>query len=164
MRGFIILLLGVATSLMVGCGSASPGVTDVEATPTLRSETGGIGQILHDAAPGAVVAGIIDSCTWEATAAGGPVELNVSFTVANKSKQDVWTTFRIQDSSGTMYRPAGRASEISVDVGAKESRSIHTGKFEVGAQDVDLIISARQLGQTQRVIKEIVPLDQCTQR
>ena len=63
-----------------------------------------------------------------------------------------------------MYRPGGRASEISVDAEERESRTIHTGKFTVGAEDVELIISARQLGKVQRVIKEVVPLDQCTRR
>lgn len=170
----LLLRLAVAATFAVGCGSSSPSVPGdagssgspgaVDPTPTLRSETGGIGQILHDAAPKEVVEGIIDSCTWEPSAAGGPVELNLSFTVVNNSKQAVWTTFRMQNSSGTMYRPAGRASEISVDVGGRESRTIHTGKFPVGAEDVELIISARQLGKVQRVLKEVVPLDQCTQR
>ena len=157
MRGMTALFLGlaVAASLVLGCGSVSPSVPEdasnlsspdaVDAKPALRSETGGVDKILFEAEPGTVVQGIIDSCTWKASAAGGPVEVNLSFTVVNNSKQAVWTTFRIQDSSGTMYRPAGRASEISVEVGESESRTIHTGKFPEGAEDLDLIISARQL-------------------
>ena len=167
----LLLQLAVAASIGVGCGSSSlsapedagnsgsPGAVDV--TPTPRSETGGIGQILRPAPPGEVVEGIIDSCTWEPSAVGGPVELNLSFTVINNSKQGVWTTFRMENSDGIMYRPGGRASEISVDVGGTESRTIHTAKFPIGAEDLDLIISARQLGKSQRVVKEIIPLDQC---
>ncbi len=170
----LFLRLAVGTLFVVGCGSSSlsapkdasdsgsPGAVD--ATPTPRSETGGIGQILRESPPKEVVEGIIDSCTWEPGAVGGPVELNLSFTVVNNSKQEVWTTFRLQNSSGTMYRPGGRASEISVNVGGRESRTIHTAKFPLGAEDVDLIVSARQLGKSQRVIKEVIPLDQCTQR
>ena len=138
----LFLRLAVGTLFVVGCGSSSlsapkdasdsgsPGAVD--ATPTPRSETGGIGQILRESPPKEVVEGIIDSCTWEPGAVGGPVELNL---------RESRTTFRLQNSSGTMYRPGGRASEISVNVGGRESRTIHTAKFPLGAEDVDLIVS-----------------------
>ncbi len=83
----LFLRLAVGTLFVVGCGSSSlsapkdasdsgsPGAVD--ATPTPRSETGGIGQILRESPPKEVVEGIIDSCTWEPGAVGGPVELNL---------------------------------------------------------------------------------------
>ena len=177
MKGAAKLLLSaaVAALLVVACGNSSPAVPEdasntpsagaVDGTPTLtpRSETGGLGQVMRPSTPGEVVAGIIDSCTWEPPESGGPVELNLSFTIVNNSKKSVWTTFRVQDSSGTMYRPGGTASEVTVNVGEMGSRTIHTDKFPVGAEDLQLIISARQLGERHRRVKETVPLGQCAQ-
>ena len=164
MKGMALLLLplAVATLFVVACGSSSPaapadsGDTVAPAAsdpkPTARSETGGVGQLLERAETGEVLAAIIDSCTWEPVETGGPVELNLSFSVVNNSKKSVWSTFRVQNSSGKMYRPGGTASELTVNIGETGSRTIHTDKFPVGSEDLRLIISGRQLGEVHRVV------------
>ena len=175
MKGTTMLLLplAVATLFLVSCGNSSPAAPSdtrgavapaaPDVKPTARSETGGVGQLLEPAEAGEVVAVIIDSCTWEPVEAGGPVELNLSFSVVNNSKKSIWSTFRVQNSSGKMYRPGGTASELTVNIGETGSRTIHTGKFPVGSEDLRLIISGRQLGEVHRVVKEEVALDKCTQ-
>ena len=67
------------------------------------------------------------------------------------------------NSSGAMYRPGGTGSELTVQIGETDSKSIHTDKFDLGAGDLKLIVSSRQLGERHRVVKEEVPLDNCTQ-
>ena len=171
MSTILLIQLALAAAFLVGCGSSSPSVAEVtsdsvtpgalDATPTPRSFTES-GRPIHNAAAGVSIEGIIDSCTWEPRASGGPVELNLSFSVVNKTKEEVTTTFRIQDGSGAMYRPAGRGNEIGLEAGATDSRTIHTGKFPVGAEDVDLIISAMISGGQLRRVKEVIPLDGCT--
>ena len=162
--------------LAAACGGTAPAAAPAaEATqppaaeaasggsPEARSETGGVGQVLEKAKAGEVVSAVIDSCTWEPAEAGGPVGLNLTFSVVNNSKKQAWTTFRIMNSTGTMYRPGGTGSELTVDVGETGSKAIFTDKYDVGSDDLTLIVSARQLGETHRVVKEEVPLDNCTQ-
>ena len=161
--------------LAAACGGTAPAAEPVaEATQApateaasgggteARSETGGLGQMLEKAKTGEVVEAVIDSCTWGPEEAGGPVGLNMTFSVVNNSKKQAWTTFRVMNSTGTMYRPGGTGSELTVNIGEKGSKTIFTDKYDVGSDDLTLIVSARQLGETHRVVKEEIPLDNCT--
>ena len=162
--------------LVAACGGTAPAAAPVaEATQApaaeaasgssteARSETGGMGQVLEKAKAGEVVSAVIDSCTWEPADAGGPVGLNLTFSVVNNSKKQAWTTFRVMNSTGTMYRPGGTGSELTVNVGETGTKTIFTDKYDVGSDDLTLIVSARQLGEMHRVVKEELPLDNCAQ-
>ena len=89
--------------------------------------------------------------------------LNLTFSVVNNSKKQAWTTFRVMNSTGTMYRPGGTGSELTVNLGETGSKTIFTDKYDVGSDDLTLIVSARQLGETHRVVKEEIPLDNSRQ-
>ena len=170
-------VLGVMAALMItACGGtapAAPAASEATAAPEAltptgvsaeaRSETGGVGQVLEKAKAGEIVTVAIETCSWGHPEGGGPNGLNLTFSVSNNSKKIAWTTFRVMNSTGTMYRPGGTGSELTVQVGETGSKTMHTDKFDVGAADLKLIVSSRQLGESHRVVKEEVPLDNCTQ-
>ena len=166
-------VLGVMAVLLVtACGGTAPAAPAATAAPEAlaptgvsaeaRSETGGVGQVLEKAKAGEIVTVAIENCSWGPPEGGGPVGLNLTFSVSNNSKKVAWTTFRVMNSAGTMYRPGGTGSELTVQVGETGSKTLHTDKFDVGAADLKLIVSSRQLGESHRVVKEEVPLDNCT--
>ena len=163
----------VAAVLFVACGGSAPAASDATTGPeapvstevgaVARSETGGLGQVMEKAKSGEIVSVVIDQCSWGPPEGGGTDGLNLTFSVINNSKKIAWTTFRVMNSSGAMYRPGGTGSELTVQIGETGSKSIHTDKFDLGAGDLKLIVSSRQLGERHRVVKEEVPLDNCTQ-
>ena len=164
MKGIATFLLPLAAILMVACGSSAPAVpadTSNSVAPVTAA-----GRSLK-ALAGKILETTVDSCTWESSEAGGQVELNVSFSVVNKSEEPIMTTFRVQNSSGTIYRRGGTASDIFVNPGETGNGTIQTGKFPVDAKDLSLIISKRgrpaAKGIPDRIFNEVVPLDQCTQ-
>ena len=168
-----IALGAVMAMLLVACGGSAPAASDATMGPEAlastevgamaRSETGGLGQIMEKAQSGEIVSVVIDDCSWGPPEGGGTDGLNLTFSVINNSKKIAWTTFRVMNGSGTMYRPGGTGSELTVQIGETGSRTIHTDKFDLGAGDLKLIVSSRQLGEQHRVVKEEVPLDNCTQ-
>ena len=163
----------VAAMLLVACGGSAPAASDAtkgseasastEVGAMARSETGGLGQIMEKAQSGEIVSVVIDDCSWGPPKGGGADGLNLTFSVINNSKKIAWTTFRVMNASGTMYRPGGTGSELTVQIGETSSKTIHTDKFDLGAGDLKLIVSSRQLGERHRVVKEEVPLDNCIQ-
>ena len=56
----------------------------------------------------------IDSCTWEPVEAGGPVELNLTFTIVNNAVESLFATYRVQNSKGSLFRPKGSDSSITI--------------------------------------------------
>ena len=169
------VLVILAALLVTACGGsapAEPSGSDATAAPEsqassqgnveARSETGGVGQVLEKAKAGEIVSVVIESCSWGPPEGGGANGLNLTFSVINNSKKIAWTTFRVMNSSGTMYRPGGTGSELTVQVGETGNKTLQTDKFEVGADDLNLIVSSRQLGEQHRVVKEEVPLNNCT--
>ena len=166
----------VAAMLLVACGGSAPAASEApdaatgpeapastEVSAMARSETGGLGQIMEKAQSGEIVSVVIDDCSWGLPEGGGTDGLNLTFSVINNSKKIAWTTFRVMNGSGAMYRPGGTGSELTVQIGETGSETIHTDKFDLGAGDLKLIVSSRQLGEQHRVVKEEVPLDNCTQ-
>ena len=101
----------------------------------------------------------IDSCTWEANEAGGPVELNVTFSVLRLGPESLFATFRVHDKNNTslLYRPTGFDSGLTAGPGETTTKSLHTSKFPVGSPDLELVIS----GQRRKTVT--FPLDNCTQ-
>ena len=171
----MMLLASTALIFAAACGGSTPGATaaatgDASATPGVGSG-GGIpegrqqvyqfstGRVGDRAAFGRLVT--IDRCTWKPEEAGGPVQLNVTFTVLNEESVQRYARYRVQNSKGTIYRDTAGGSStdssITVKAGETVSRTFHTTKFPVGSQDLTLIFSdsGRQ--------SLNVPLDLCTQ-
>ena len=101
----------------------------------------------------------IQSCTWEPSEPGGPVELNVSFTVVNNAPESLFATFLIRDQidPGPFYKPPESKSALTVYTVESDNRTFHTGKFPVGSETLNLVIAG------QRRTTENIPLDNCTQ-
>ena len=101
----------------------------------------------------------INSCAWEAAEAGGPVELNVSFTVLNNAQESLFATYLVRDSTnpGLFYKPSGFDSSLTVYTGETGERTLRTDKFPVGSETLQLVIAG------QRRTTENVPLNQCVQ-
>ena len=173
MRGMALLpvLVAIAVMFVAGCGGAAseadeqsgaggagsgvaPGVQITPAKP--RISGGETGQRVR---PPSQLGITIDSCTWEPSEAGGPVELNVSFTVVNNAPENLFATFLIRDqiNPGLFYKPPGSKSALLVNTGEKDSRKFSTGKFPVGSETLNLVIAG------QRRTTENIPLDNCTQ-
>lgn len=173
MTALTILLASTALIFAAACGSSAPGAAatptqDVNATPGVQQ--GGnlpkareqvyqftTGRVGDRAAFGRVVT--IDSCTWEPREAGGPVQLNVAFSVLNLESVQRYARYRVQNSTGTIFRDTGSRSDSSITVkgGDTVSRTFHTTKFPVGSQDLSLVFT--DAGRKSLT----VPLDQCTQ-
>lgn len=99
----------------------------------------------------------IDSCTWEPVEVGGPVELNLTFTIQNNAPESLFATYRVQDGKGNIFRPKGFDSSITIYTKESDSRILNTDKFEAGATDLELVIAG------QRRTTDIIPLENCTQ-
>ncbi len=173
MKGIALLpvIVGITAVLIVACGGAAEGPNEqagseggtpeaagaVQITPAApRIAAGETGQRVRPASQLDIT---IDSCTWEPSEAGGPVELNVSFTVTNNAPENLFATFLIRDqiNPGLFYKPPGSKSALSVDTTETDSRTFHTGKFPVGSETLNLVIAG------QRRTTENIPLDNCTQ-
>ena len=169
MRGMALFLIIAAATFLGACGGAAaepanqdgagggatPDAPRLKITPgTPRARAGETGQRVR---PPSELEVTIDSCTWEPAEAGGPVELNLRFTVQNNAHESLFATYRVQNSTGTIFRPKGFDSSMTVYTGKSDGRTLHTGKFEVGAGDLELVIAG------QRRTTHIVPIDQCTQ-
>jgi hypothetical protein len=173
MRGIVLLpvFAAIAVMLVAACGGAaseadeqagaggagSGAATGVQITPAKPRISGGeTGQRVR---PPSELDITIDSCTWEPSEAGGPVELNVSFTVVNNAPENLFATFLIRDqiNPGLFYKPPGSKSALSVVTGETDSRTFNTGKFQVGSETLNLVIAG------QRRTTENIPLDNCTQ-
>ena len=100
----------------------------------------------------------IDSCTWAANEADGPVELNVTFTVVRLGPESLFATYRVADSNNPsqVYKPPGSKANLTAYPDAPATESLSTTKFEVGTEGLELIIS----GQRRKTVK--FPLDACT--
>ncbi len=173
MRGIVLLPVIAAISVVlavacsgaaseadeqVGAGGANSGVAPgVQITPAKpRIAAGETGQRVR---PPSELDITIESCTWEPSEAGGPIELNVSFTVVNNAPESLFATFLIRDQidPGLFYKPPGSKSALTAYTGETESRTFHTGKFPVGSETLNLVIAG------QRRTTENIPLDNCTQ-
>ena len=161
MRALTLLLSSTAVIFAAACGGSAPGaaatpVVDADTTPGVRPGAGlsGFGGA-ERAHIGVVIK--IDSCTWEPEEAGEPVQLNVAFTVLNEGSDQRFIRFRVQNTSGTIYRPKGANLGLTISSGETGSRTLHTTNFPVGSQDLSLVFS--DFGRQSLT----VPLDQCTQ-
>ena len=101
----------------------------------------------------------IDECVWQQPSGGGDPEINVTFTLNNASGEQLFTTYRLQNSSGTIYKKAGVGGDLTVNDGESGARTLTTDKFDVGSEDLDLIVSIERF---QDRTHETVPVGQCT--
>lgn len=156
-----MLLASTALLFAAACGGSAAGTAatptlDANVTPGVRAGAGLSGFGGAERAPlGMMIT--IDSCIWEPEEEGGPIQLNLAFTLLNEGSVQRFIRFRVQDTSGTIDRGKGANLGITVNPGETGSRTFRTAKFPVGAQDLTLILSdfGRQ--------SQTVPLDQCTQ-
>ena len=169
MRGIsLVLLLTSIMTLAGACGGSSAsqdeqgtgaagGTVDAPQlgiTPgTPRSRAGETGQRVR---PPSELVVTIDNCTWEPVEAGGPAELNLTFTIQNNAPESLFATYRVQNGTGSIFRPKGFDSSITIYTTESDSRTINTDKFEVGSTDLQLVIAG------QRRTTDIIPLDNCT--
>lgn len=170
MRGIlpVVIAAAVAVMLMACGGSASPegdsnsgsaagagNQPQLQLTPaTPRADAGETGERVR---PPSELDITIDSCTWEPVEAGGPVELNLTFSITNNAPESLFATYRVQDSKGNIFRPKGFDSSITIYTKESDGRTLNTDKFEVGATDLELVIAG------QRRTTDIIPLENCTQ-
>jgi hypothetical protein len=163
MRALMSVVASTALMFAAACGGSASGTAatptaDADATPGVRAGAGLSGFGGGERAPlGMVIT--IDSCTWEPREAGGPVQLNVAFSVLNLESVQRYARYRVQNSTGTIFRDTGSRSDSSITVkgGDTVSRTFHTTKFPVGSQDLSLVFT--DAGRKSLT----VPLDQCTQ-
>ncbi len=168
MRGiFPIALMIVLAVLIMACGGSSSAETEstgsagagsapqLQLTPaTPRADAGETGERVR---PPSELDITIDNCTWEPVeAAGGPVELNLTFSITNNAPESLFATYRVQDSKGNIFRPKGFESSITIYTKESDGRTLNTDKFEVGATDLELVIAG------QRRTTDIIPLENCT--
>ena len=163
----LLALAALAGALAVACGTgASPSdggdVAAGDATPTPIARGSGLDRpalqrAVVDEPPDMEVT--IDSCTWEPSEAGGPVELNVTFTVVRLGTESLFATYRVADinNPSLVYKPPGSKANLTAYPDAPATESLTTGKFPVGSPDLELIIS----GQRRKTVR--FPLDTCTQ-
>lgn len=171
-RMFMLLALAaVAAIFVVACGSSASPIDGnggageggaAAAEPTAIGRGSGLDRpalqrAVVDEPPDMEVT--IDSCTWEPTEAGGPVELNVTFTVVRLGPESLFATYRVADKNNTslVYKPPGSKANLTAYPDAPAVESLNTTKFEVGSQNLELIIS----GQRRKTVS--FPLDNCTQ-
>ena len=170
MRRMVMLLAlalaAVAAVLVVACGSSakpidSDGGDSAAAQPTAIARGSGLDRpalqrAVVDEPPDMEVS--IDSCTWAANEADGPVELNVTFTVVRLGPESLFATYRVADSNNPsqVYKPPGSKANLTAYPDAPATESLSTTKFEVGTEGLELIIS----GQRRKTVK--FPLDACT--
>ena len=101
----------------------------------------------------------IDSCTWAANEAGGPVELNVDFTVVRLGPESLFATYRVEDTNSSLiYKPLGSKANLTAYPDAPAVESLSTSRFEVGSTGLELVIS----GQRRKTVR--FPQDPCTER
>ena len=168
MRRMVMLLALAAVAVLVAaCGSsASPSGggdgADESTTPTPIARGSGLDRpalqrALVDAPPDMEVT--IDSCTWEPTESGGPIELNVTFTVVRLGTESLFATYRVQDkvNPSMVYKPPGSKANLTAYPDKPATESLTTSKFPVGSTDLELVIS----GQRRKTVR--FALDQCTQ-
>ena len=167
MRGiFPIALMSVLAVLIMACGGSSSAETEstgsagagsapqLQLTPaTPRADAGETGERVR---PPSELDITIDNCTWEPVEAGGPVELNLTFSITNNAPESLFATYRVQDSKGNIFRPKGFESSITIYTKESDGRTLNTDKFEVGATDLELVIAG------QRRTTDIIPLENCT--
>ena len=169
MRGISLILLVTLIMTLAGACSSSSASQDEQSdgtaggtvsapqlgiTPgTPRSRAGETGQRVR---PPSELVVTIDNCTWEPVEAGGPVELNLTFTIQNNAPESLFSTYRVQNSTGSIFRPKGFDSSITIYTKESDGRTLHTDKFEVGATDLELVIAG------QRRTTDKIPLDNCT--
>ncbi len=163
MRPLFHLLTSVAViMLLAACGgvaATTPAEESPTPTPTSDNPTGagqtafGIGRELE----GVDIA--IDECAWTQPDGGGDPELNVTFTLDNASGELLFVTYRLQNSSGTIYKQAGAAGDLTVTDKESGSRTMSTDKFDVGSTDIDLIVSIERF---QDRTHETIPLGECS--
>ena len=170
MRGiFPILLTAAMAVLVMACGgSASPegesasgsaanagNAPQLQITPGQpRADAGETGERVR---PPSELDITIDNCTWEPVEAGGPVELNLTFSITNNAPESLFATYRVQDGKGNIFRPKGFDSSITIYTKESDSRTLNTDKFEAGSTDLELVIAG------QRRTTDIIPLENCTQ-
>ena len=161
MKALTMLLASTALIVAAACGGSAPGdaatpTVDPNTTPGVRAGAGLSGFGGGERAPIGVVI-TIDSCPWEPEESGGPVQLTVAFTLLNEGSGQRFIRFRVQNTTGTIYRQKGANLGVTINPGETGSRTLHTTNFPVGSQDLSLVFSdfGRQ--------SETVLLDQCTQ-
>ncbi len=171
MRSVSALLLIILVVALVGaCGGTAPSDEDKGASgeaesreaPKLlitpgspRARAGETGQRVR---PPSELEVTIDSCTWQPVESGGPVVLNLTFSIHNNAPESLYATYRVQNQARTtFFRPKAFEQSITIYTKESDSRTLDTDKFEVGADDLELVIAG------QRRTTDIVPLDNCTQ-
>ena len=169
MRGILpIVIVAVLAAMLMACGgsassegeSASGSAASAGNAPQLqitpgkpRADAGETGERVR---PPSELDITIDNCNWEPVETGGPVELNLTFSITNNAPESLFATYRVQDGKGNIFRPKGFDSSITIYTKESDSRTLNTDKFEVGATDLELVIAG------QRRTTDIVPLDNCT--
>ena len=173
MRRIVLLpvFAGILAVSLAACGGTASGPNEQESA--VAESSGGAGAVQITPAKPRITAGetgqrvrppseldiTIDSCTWEPSEPGGPMELNVSFTVVNNAPENLFATFLIRDQidPGLFYKPPGSKSALSVNTKETANRTFHTDKFPVGSETLNLVIAG------QRRTTENIPLENCTQ-
>jgi len=82
--------------------------------------------------------------------------LNLTFTIVNNAVESLFATYRVQNSKGSLFRPKGSGSSITIYTQKSDSRTLHTDKFPSGSEDLELVIAG------QRRTTDIIPLESCT--
>ena len=163
----VAMTCAIAFVLACGAGDAqlNPGGDAADAVTTTAPQTAGSTPGVREGAGqttlgrGRAPSGLditITGCAWEPGEAGASGELSVTFSVRNEENVLRFASFRVQNSSGTIYRPSGTASSISVSARGTAERSLHTDKFPAGSEDLVLVVSDA------RRDSESFPLGQCT--
>ena len=162
MRVAPTILLTMVLLVLIACGGGAapedPSQETATTGPTAAAdlETGqtalGIGREVEG------VEITIDQCVWSQPDGGGDQEINVTFSLNNDSGEQLFTTYRLQNSSGTIYKKAGVGGDLTVNDGESGSRTLTTDKFPAGSEDIDLIVSIERF---QDRTHETVPVGQC---
>ena len=158
-----LTLLTISALFLMACaGSAAPASPTQDTsttTPTTANElrTGQTAMGIERDLEGIDIR--IDECAWSQPDGGGDPEINVTFTLNNSSGEQLFTTYRLQNSSGTIYKKAGVGGDLTVNNGEPGARTLTTDKFDVGSEDIDLVVSIERF---QDRTHETVPVGQCT--
>lgn len=159
------LLASTVLIITAACGSSAPGTATTTLTVDVNATPGAPATSAFTASgklrlPFEMVV-TIDSCTWKPEEAGGPVGLNLAFTVFydpnSPGRPEVFTSFRVQNTTGSIYKPRESQSTATLSKGETVSRNFHTAKFPVESQDLALVISPDGR------LHGTFPLDQCTE-
>ena len=98
----------------------------------------------------------IENCTWEPMETGGPIELNLTFSITNNTSKSLSTRYWIQDSKGNIFSPKSVGEHAD-----QHRRTLNTNKFKAGATDLKLELELMMVNGERTT--EVIPLENCTQ-